>query len=224
MSVPEVVLLDVNETLSDMSPMADRFAEVGAPPHLAPLWFAGVLRDGFGLTAAGANEPFADVARGVLRTVLAGVELDRDLDGAVAHVMAGMGALDVHPDVPDGLRALRDGGSRLYTLTNGATSLADDLLTRAGCRDTVDGLLGVADAPAWKPAPGSYRWALERCEVAAGDAVLVAVHPWDVDGAARVGMRTAWLDRRGTPYPEHLTPPDVTAATLTDLAEALRRS
>lgn len=41
-----------------------------------------------------------------------------------------------------------------------------------------------------------------------GDAMLVAVHPWDVDGAARAGMRTAWLDRRGTAYPSYFTAPN----------------
>jgi 2-haloacid dehalogenase len=30
-----VLLFDVNETLSDLSPMGERFAEVGLPPHLA---------------------------------------------------------------------------------------------------------------------------------------------------------------------------------------------
>ena len=49
---PSVVVFDVNETLSDMSPMARRFADVGAPEHLAKLWFATLLRDGFALTAA----------------------------------------------------------------------------------------------------------------------------------------------------------------------------
>lgn len=36
---PSVLLLDVNETLSDLSPMGERFAEVGLPAHLAPTRF-----------------------------------------------------------------------------------------------------------------------------------------------------------------------------------------
>ena len=46
-----VVVFDVNQTLSDLAPMARRFADVGAPEHLAKLWFATLLRDGFALTA-----------------------------------------------------------------------------------------------------------------------------------------------------------------------------
>jgi 2-haloacid dehalogenase len=43
---PSVVVFDVNETLSDMGPLAARFAAVGAPKHLAKLWFAALLRGG----------------------------------------------------------------------------------------------------------------------------------------------------------------------------------
>ena len=31
---------------------------------------------------------------------------------------------------------------------------------------------------------------------------MVAVHPWDLMGAATVGMTTGWIDRTGSPWPE----------------------
>ncbi len=34
------------------------------------------------------------------------------------------------------------------------------------------------------------------------DAMLVAVHPWDIDGAARAGLATAWINRNGGVYPD----------------------
>ena len=56
--LPAVILFDVNETLSDMSPLASRFVDAGAPAHLAATWFAALLRDGFALTAAGSTPTF----------------------------------------------------------------------------------------------------------------------------------------------------------------------
>jgi 2-haloacid dehalogenase len=44
------------------------------------------------------------------------------------------------------------------------------------------------------------------------------VHPWDIDGAARAGLRTAFVDRDGTGYPPHLAPPNRTVATIGELA------
>ncbi|MGT2463037.1 hypothetical protein [Sinomonas atrocyanea] len=65
-----VVVFDVNETLSDMSPMAQRFADAGAPTHLAKQWFAALLRDGFALAATGDSAGFAEVGAGILAPLL----------------------------------------------------------------------------------------------------------------------------------------------------------
>jgi 2-haloacid dehalogenase len=218
---PSVIVFDVNETLSDMSPMAARFADVGAPEQLAKLWFATLLRDGFALTAAGASRPFAEVGADALRTVLHGVDLDRDLDAAVEHVMSGFGELGVHPDVPDGIRALRASGRRLVTLTNGSTQVSERLLTDAGIRDQFETLLSVEDAGAWKPARTAYEYAARTCGTDPAEMLLVAVHPWDIDGAARAGLATAWIDRTGTPYPQSVTPPSLRVGGVTDLAATL---
>ena len=218
---PPVVVLDVNETLSDLTPMASRFADVGAPEHLAKLWFAGVLRDGFALAAAGTSRPFAQIGSGLLRTMLAGQPLQRTLDEAVDHVMSGFAGLPVHPDVPEGLRRLHAAGLRVITLSNGSADVADTLLSRAGVRDQLEALLSVEDAGVWKPARGAYEYAARRCEVEPHELLLVAVHPWDLDGAARAGLRTAWVDRSGGGYPDYLTAPDLTVTGLDDLAARL---
>jgi 2-haloacid dehalogenase len=218
---PRVVVLDVNETLSDLTPLGARFSDVGAPEDLARLWFASVLRDGFALAAAGAAEPFARIGGGLLQTLLAGQPLNRDLDEAVDHVLWGFADLPVHRDVPAGLSRLRAAGLRVVTLSNGSADVADRLLTRAGVRDELEALLSVEDAGVWKPAPAAYAYAARRCGVEPRDLMLVAVHPWDVDGAARAGLRTAWVDRGGSRYPDYLTAPELTVTGLDDLADRL---
>jgi 2-haloacid dehalogenase len=219
---PAVLLFDVNETLSDMSPMAGRFEDVGAPGHLAKTWFAGLLRDGFALTVAGVAEPFARIGEEALRISLEGLQLSRSVEDAVAHIMGGFGELSVHDDVPDGVRALSDLGIRLVTLSNGSASVAQRLLDEAGLRDHFEQLLSVEEAGIWKPAAGAYAYALDRCGVEPMDAMLVAVHPWDTDGAARAGVGSVWVNRGGASYPGYFTAPDLEAASLVDLADQLR--
>ncbi len=222
MTRPSTLLLDVNETLSDLGPMADRFAELGAPREVAATWFAALLRDGFALTAAGSTAPFADLAADAAHRLLAPMSLDREVDDAVAHVMAGFTSLDVHPDVGPGLTALRDGGLRIVTLSNGATSVAEGLLDRSGLAHAVERTLSVEEAGVWKPAAGAYHWACAQLGVAPTAAMLVAAHPWDTDGAARAGLQSAWIDRAGgSSYPAHFTPPTVTASGFDDLAGRL---
>jgi 2-haloacid dehalogenase len=143
------------------------------------------------------------------------------VEAAVAEVMDTFTTLTVHPDVRDGVPALRRLGVRLVTLSNGSAGVARGLLDRAGLADDLEALLSVEDAPAWKPHPDSYAYALDRCGVSARDAMLVAVHPWDVDGAARAGLRTGWLNRTGAGYPSCFTGADVEVTGLDDLARVL---
>jgi 2-haloacid dehalogenase len=216
-----VVVFDVNETLSDMTPMGQRFTDLGLGDHLAKLWFASLLRDGFALTASGDLELFGVLGREALRGLLSGEDLDRSLDDAVEHVMAGFAALGVHEDVPEGVRALRAAGLRLVTLTNGSTDVADRLFTQAGIRDEFERLISVEEAGVWKPAPDSYRYASRICDIPLEDMLLVAVHPWDIHGAARAGMHTAWVNRTNAPYPAYFQPPAMTASSLNVLADDL---
>ncbi|HEX5296464.1 MAG TPA: haloacid dehalogenase type II [Streptosporangiaceae bacterium] len=215
---PSVIVFDVNETLSDMAPLAGRFADVGAPELLARVWFAALLRDGFALAAAGGKEPFARLAEGALRAVLARASLNRPADEAAGHILSGFAELGVHPDVPEGVRLLRRHDLRLVTLTNGSAEVADRLLAKAGIRGEFERLLSVDAAAAWKPAPAAYAHAARACSVSMDQMLLVAVHPWDIHGAHQAGMRTGWIDRQQTPYPDYFAAPDLQAPGLADLA------
>ncbi|CAL9593859.1 haloacid dehalogenase type II [Streptomyces sp. enrichment culture] len=217
-----VLVFDVNETLSDMEPLGKRFEEVGAPARLARLWFAGVLRDGFALTAAGAFAEFSAVAAEGVKVVLDELpEWSGDVDAAARHVVEGVQELGVHADVPDGVRALHEKGFRLVTMTNGASETTEGLLGRAGLLDFFEAHLDVRGPRMWKPARGAYQYAVEQVGVRPEEAVLVAVHPWDVDGARRAGLGGAWLRRGRAGYPEVMLPPTHTAGSLVELARVL---
>jgi|SRR5579884_258508 len=219
---PLVAVLDVNETLTDMSPLSARLERVGAPGHLLAPWFAGVLRDGIALAAAGAFAPFAELAAAGLRGLLSAQPgLDRTPEEAAEFVLGGLVELPLHPDIRPGISALRDAGLRVIALTNGGGRTARQVLTRGGVAELLEDVLSVEEPRRWKPAPESYLYAARRCDVAPGRMMLIAVHPWDIDGARRAGLRAAWINRTGAPYPEPLLGPELEAESLPDLAAAL---
>jgi 2-haloacid dehalogenase len=217
---PMVIVFDVNETLSDLSVMQTRFAEAGAPAELAPLWFATVLREGFALATTGNAARFADIGVEVLAGMLdaAGVDDPHDI---AAGLVSSMAELPLHPDVIPGIRALREAGHRLVTLSNGSAEVAERLTSAAGIVGEFAGFLSVEDASAWKPHRAAYQYAAHQCQIPEERMLLVAVHPWDVHGAARAGMRTAWVNRTGASYPSYCASPDLTVTTLVDLAPVL---
>lgn len=216
---PDVIVFDVNETLSDMAALGEAFSRAGAPPQAAPAWFAGILRDGFALAATGGNTGFAEIARQGL-TRLLGEQDVASVAAGTEVVMTALLELDVHPDVVPGVEALA-GVAELVTLSNGAASLAEDLLRRAGVGKHFTRLLSVEDAPAWKPARTAYEYAVSRCGTEPGGMLLVAVHPWDIHGARAAGWRTAWLNRTGATYPTYFAAPDLEVADLPALARVL---
>lgn len=218
----DLVVFDVNETLSDLRPLARRFSDRGCPEHVLDTWFAGVLRDGFAATAAGTMVTFAAVASSNLRDHLAAVgRAPETLREDVAHILGGFGDLDVHPDVPAGMRALQERGVRMAALTNGSTSLSEPMFARAGVLEMFERRLSVEDVGRWKPAPEPYRYAVQTCEVDPARAALVAVHPWDVHGAQRAGLLGVWVNRRAASYPAYLPPPDLEVDGLVPLASRL---
>ncbi|MBG6240194.1 2-haloacid dehalogenase [Mycetocola sp. CAN_C7] len=220
---PEVIVFDVNETLSDLSPIADRFAEVGAPKLLAKVWFAGLLRDGFALAASGVNEKFAVIANGWLRDTLTGLELNRDVDAAAVHIMEGFASVGLHPDVAAGVRSLKASGFRLVTLSNGSTTVAEKLLGDAGLLDQFEKLLSVEAAPGWKPVRAAYEYGADACGVQPHQMLLTAVHPWDIHGASSAGLRTTWINRTGSTYPGYFTAPEIIIGGLGELPARLRK-
>ncbi|TDD51539.1 haloacid dehalogenase type II [Nonomuraea terrae] len=208
---PHVVIFDVNETLTDMEPLRATFEQAGLPAGRLDTWFAGVLRDGIALTAAGGYADFARVAKDVLK----GMGLQ---DKEAEHILGAFTELRVHPDIPDGMRMLRAAGIRLFTMTNGAAAMTQGILRREGLLDLVEATLDVSGPRVWKPARAAYEYAVARAGVRPEQAALVAVHPWDIDGAQRAGLIGAYLDRRGTAYPEVMSTPHVTAPDLRELA------
>ena len=134
--------------------------------------------------------------------------------------MGGMTGLSVHQDVPDGIRALAAAGFRLITLSNGSAEIAGKLFNDAGIRDDFQSLLSVEDAAAWKPARAAYEYAA-ACGADPADMVLVAVQPQDFTGAARAGLRTAWMNRAAGSYPDSFQAPEFTVTALNEHPEAL---
>lgn len=222
MARPALVIFDVNETLSDLEPLRARFEQVGAPGRLLEVWFASTLRDGFALAAAGAYADFHSVAAAVLRGQLAQVEaLRKPTEDAVEYVLDGFAELDVHPDVAEGMRRLAQADVRMVTLSNGAAEIAAMLLERAALADLVERCLSVDEVRRWKPAPEPYLHAASACGVPPAQCALIAVHPWDIDGAKRAGLQAGWLNRRNSPYPTVFRPPDASGESLGTLADAL---
>jgi 2-haloacid dehalogenase len=217
---PEAVVFDVNETLTDLAPLEEVFARIGLGATSLRWWFAVLLRDGFALTVTGDLATFADLATAALDEVAA--TSGRDLpDGAGAEVVDAFGRVPVHPDVAPALDRLRSAGVPAFALTNGSAPLARRILGAAGVVDLFANVLSVDVVGHWKPRPEPYWYAAEVAGVAPAQVALVAVHPWDLHGAASAGLTTGWVNRDARHYPAVFRAPLVQSTDLEGVVERL---
>jgi 2-haloacid dehalogenase len=129
--------------------------------------------------------------------------------------------LDPWSDVKTGLEALRR-QHITAALSNAHVALLVDLTRHRDLR--FDCLLSAELAHAYKPARKVYRTATSLLGLEPDEVMMVAAHPWDLQGARRAGLQTALIDRpleygRGSPARED---PEA-ALSVGDLHELAQR-
>ena len=190
------LVFDVFGTLVDWrSGVADSFRASGVsgdPYELADAW-----RARYGPILAEVNagaRPWGnldELHRATLDDLLVerGVELAEQRRHAL---VAAWHRLDPWPDVRPGLDALRR-RRVVATLSNAHVALLVDLARHGDLR--FDCVLSAELAQAFKPAPQAYLTAARLLDVQAGELMLVAAHPSDLEGARGAGLLTAFVDR-----------------------------
>lgn len=220
---PSVLVFDVNETLIDIDSITPVFERVFGDPGVTRTWFGQLVTYSMTVTASGHYVDFFTLGQGLLRMLatIRGVDMSDDDEDALKHAMLTMPA---HPDVADGLAALRDKGFRLVTLTNSPPSpFGPTPIENAGLGHLFERQFSVDACRAFKPAPAPYLYTCEQLGVAPPDCMMVAAHVWDTIGAQSVGFSGALITRPGNatlPVPG-LPQPTVIAADLGDLANKL---
>jgi 2-haloacid dehalogenase len=132
--------------------------------------------------------------------------------------------LPARPAAQVALRRLAAAGLRLAVLTNSGADGGRHTLEQAGLAEHVEAVLGVDAVRSVKPHPSTYRHALDALGAPAGDVLLAAAHDWDVTGAKRAGLRTAFVDHGERSFSPMAEPADVRASDLEDLATKLTGS
>jgi 2-haloacid dehalogenase len=127
--------------------------------------------------------------------------------------------MPAHPDVPAGLKQLREAGFQLVTLTNSPPDAQVRQLKAAGLDGAFDRLFSIDRVRRYKPAPQTYHMVAEELNVPTAAICLVSVHVWDGLGAQNAGCQSALITRPGNAPPPVLDVPGwpVPAAVGPDL-------
>lgn len=231
----DVVLFDLDDTLHD-----DTLAYQGAAEEVAREIAAERGIDALALKAAyvAAAEGFwkrlssetlrVELARVRERLWAEALENVGITDAAVARRSAGRyhdsrkRRYVAFPGAIELLRSLRGRGKRLGLLTNGFSETHREKIELLRLGEFFDAVFIADEIGMLKPDPELFAHACAAMDsVPAHGAMVGDRYERDVRGAREAGLFTVWLNVRGESLPPAAPPPDVTCATLEEVARTL---
>lgn len=217
MVVRGTVAFDIIGTCFSLEKPHQKLVELGAPAHTLQLWFAQTLRDAFALSYAGGYQPLKEVLEAELpRTLkMLGVKVEPE---QLSYVVASFAELEPQPEALEAFRILSEADWKLIALTNGSENSTRNLLECAGALQHFASILSCDAIQKTKPHPDVYAMAKQNAE---GDLWMVAAHAWDIAGAARAGLRTAFIIQQEKDYLSIYPQPEVMTDNLVEAANKI---
>ena len=216
---PEVVAFDAIGTMFPLDPMRPSLMALGLPSAGLETWYATAVRDALALTASGDFKPFFTVMEGALDQVLGEQDLAPPRAARQA-LLAQFKHLPARRDARNALCLVAQAQMRPILLTNGSEASTKFLLRQAGLAGLVERIVSVEDIKLFKPRSEVYAHAARQCRVRLSRMALIAVHPWDINGAKAAGCIGAYVtaDR---PFVSTMRAPDLQAPSLSAAVRAL---
>lgn len=219
---PSIIVFDVNETLIDIESISPLFQRVFGDRQVMREWFNQLVLYSEAITLAGYYSTFFSLGQGVLK-MLGTIHRVQVQPADIEELRSRMLNMTAHPDVPEGLRMLKEAGFRLVTLTNTPPDPHGSPLERAGLAHLIERQFSVDSVRRFKPSPQGYHMVVELLDVPPSSLCMVAAHTWDTVGAQSVGYSAALISRPGNaPLLVHGLPqPQAVAPDLPGVAKQL---
>jgi 2-haloacid dehalogenase len=125
--------------------------------------------------------------------------------------------LDVFPEVPGTLKALKSGGFKTAILSNGSPDMLLSAVNGTRIADVIDAVLSVETVSIYKPHPSVYKIAVDELSVPAGNICFVSANSWDAHGASAFGFKVVWCNRYGQQSEILPGDPNVEVASLAEI-------
>ena len=217
---PQLLIFDVNETLLDLSPLKESINSALENDLGFDVWFPQLLQYSLVETVTGNYNDFSAIAAAVFK--ITANKFNKNFSAEeVKEILSKITKLPPHADVVKGLQKLKQQGFIMVALTNGKPSIAKDQLEFAGLTSYFDEILSVEVVRKYKPAAETYNFVTHKFKVDNSKAMMVAAHGWDIAGAKRAGLKTAFISRPGKSLYPLADSPDLTISTILELAESL---
>ena len=217
MADEKIVVFDIIGTCFSLEKPRQQLIKLGAPDFALELWFSQALRDAFALSHAGGYQPLKEILQAQLPRTLRTFEIELDSE-QLSRVIKTLGELELQPTATEAFEVLDKFGWHIVTLTNGSKDSTLNLLERVNVRKYFSEVYSCDAIAKTKPHPDVY-------QIISADNLanvwMVAAHAWDIAGAIRVGMKTAFVSQLEKDYLDIYPQPQIVAKNLLEAASQI---
>lgn len=220
MKKPQVLIFDVNETLLDMSPLKKAVNTALGNDLAFDIWFPTLLQYSLVETITENYTDFSAIAAATFK--MAASKFDKDFSKSeLTKILSPIKKLQPHHEVSQALYLLKEKGFKLVALTNGKQEVVDAQLKNAKIDQFFNDIFSVEVVKRYKPHRETYNFVLDNYKIESSEAMLIAAHGWDILGAKRAGLQTAFVSRPGESLYPLSEKPDILGQDLLEIAHLL---
>ncbi|WP_208559090.1 haloacid dehalogenase type II [Marinilactibacillus kalidii] len=219
----KTVLFDMNETLLNLSLLKEKFAQYFDGEFVMAYWFKTVLHSSTVLGGLNEYEDFSKLTEAALESLF--IESDKELtEETKQDILGAFQALPAYDDVEKALTLLKDNQLTVIAVTNSSEAMVKTQLTHARIIDLVDRYYSVDTVKRYKPYKAIYQYVMKENSLNPEETVMVATHDWDLFGAKKAGLKTAYIKRKNTQFNPYYPAPDFSSDALEDLMKEIIES
>ena len=212
----KAVFFDMNETLLNLNVLQKQFDKHFDDPYVLKYWFTKLLHSSTIMGIMGKYKNFGELAEVALENLF--FENHQPLSEKVKKEILGeFRKLPAYKDVRPALTLLRAKDIRVIAVSNSSLDMIKEQLTNAGIMDLFDSYYSVDSVKKYKPFTDIYLSAAQQEGLPTAAIVMVATHDWDLFGAKKAGLTTAYIKRKEVLYHTFYLEADFKDSNLTDL-------
>tara|TARA_Y100001970_G_scaffold132569_1_gene163594 strand:- start:14764 stop:15426 length:663 start_codon:yes stop_codon:yes gene_type:complete len=108
--------------------------------------------------------------------------------------------LSPYPEVKETLNSLKEKNYKLSILSNGTSSLLDELVSKNDLKDTFDNIFSVEEVGIFKPVSKVYDIPIKKYKIKKDEVAFLSANTWDVSGGGNYGFNAIWVNRNKTVF------------------------
>ncbi len=213
----KAVLFDMNETLLDIKNLKDKFMLYIDDDSISEYWFSKVLHSSSVLSIMGEYVPFSQIAQFALESIFLEKKVTLT-ENIKQDVLGAFMSMKPYNDVLLAIEVLNQNNIKSFVVSNSSLEMTKSQLENAKIIDRLNGFYSVQSVEKYKPCKEIYNYVLEKEKLNANETFMVASHDWDLFGAKKAGLNTAYIIRKSEVYTPYFPKPDLTGINLETLA------